>query len=121
MLGDLVQAKDASTITTVEGTLEDSIVRPDGALVTPGAIDRAVGAELRAYQVAQNAADAVEVEIIGGNVAEVEARVRPLFEGMKVQARAVTAIGVEPNGKYRTTKRTNVGLSIESAFEGAVR
>lgn len=120
VLGDMVQVADAAagTISTVEGTFDDAIVRPDGAIVTPGAIDRAIGAEPRAYQVSQNAPDTVEVEVIGGNVADVEARVAPLFAGMKIQARAVTAIGVEPNGKYRTTKRSNVTLAIDAAFEG---
>lgn len=120
VLGDLVQVASPSAITTVEGTLDDCIVRPDGALVTPGAIDRAVGAEPRAYQVTQSAPDAVELEVIGGNVGDIEARLVPLFHGLKVSSRAVTAIGVEPNGKYRTSKRTNVPFAIEAAFEGAV-
>ncbi len=50
VLGDLVQvAEGPSRFTTVpplesvEGKLDDAIIRPDGALVTPGAIDRALG------------------------------------------------------------------------------
>jgi hypothetical protein len=123
VLGDLVErvpGRDASVIRGVEGTLDDAIVRPDGAIVTSGAIDRAIGAAPRAYQVSQSSPDEVEVEVMGGNVSDLEARVRPLFEGMKLKARPVTAIGVEPNGKYRTTKRTNVTLPIETAFEGSI-
>lgn len=115
--GDLVQRIDDRTIATVEGTLDDSIVRPDGALVTPGALDRAIGEEPRLYQVSQNAPDAVELEVIGADPAKTADRIRPLLEGMKVDARAVTAIGVEPNGKYRTTKRAHsVPLAWETAF-----
>ena len=116
--GDLVQRIDDATIATVEGTLDDAIVRPDGALVTPGALDRAIGEEPRMYQVSQSAPDAVELEVIGADAAKIASRLRPLLEGMKVDARAVTAIGVEPNGKYRTTKRApGVPLAIESAFD----
>jgi phenylacetate-coenzyme A ligase PaaK-like adenylate-forming protein len=122
VVGDLVQRVSATTIRTVEGTLDDAIVRPDGAIVTPGAIDRAIGPEPRAYQVIQSAPDAVELEVVGADPKAMEERVRPLFEGLQVRGRAVTAIGVEPNGKYRTTKRQNVPLALESAFDagGAV-
>jgi hypothetical protein len=104
-----------------EGSVDDAIVRPDGAIVTPGAIDRAIGPDPRAYQVTQNAPDAVEIEVVGGPVSAAQERLAPLFAGMKVMARAATAISVEPNGKYRTAKRTNVPLPIEAAFAtGAV-
>ena len=124
VLGDLVQAAGPRAIKSVEGTLDDAIVRPDGALVTAGAVDRAIGPEVRAYQVTQSAPDEVEIEVIGGHVADVEARTSELFQGMKATARAVTAIGVEPNGKYRTTKRSGAfsgPLTIDTAFAtGAV-
>jgi phenylacetate-coenzyme A ligase PaaK-like adenylate-forming protein len=121
VLGDLVQVAGPTSITTVEGSVDDAIVRPDGAIVTSGAIDRAIGPDPRAYQVTQNAPDAVEIEVVGGDVNAAQERVAPLFEGMHVMARAVTAIGVEPNGKYRTTRRSNVPLAIEAAFAaGAV-
>lgn len=126
VLGDLVQiapgyGERRTAITTVEGTLDDSIVRPDGAIVTPGAIDRAIGDGPRSYQAVQSAPDAVEVEVVGGTPADVQERLTPLLQGMKVTARAATAIGVEPNGKYRTTRRSLPGqaLALDAVFEAA--
>jgi phenylacetate-CoA ligase len=121
VLGDLVQLAGKSNgaippIKTVEGTLDDSIIRPDGALVTPGALDRAIGDAPRAYQVIQTAPDSVDVEVIGGSPPDAEARLAPLLTGMKISARAVTAIGVEPNGKYRSSRRNGIPLAIETAF-----
>ncbi|HVJ88664.1 MAG TPA: hypothetical protein VM580_02605, partial [Labilithrix sp.] len=95
----------------------DAIVRPDGALVTPGAIDRAIGPEPRAYQVVQTEADAVEVEVVGGSPTHIEQALAPLLGTMKISARQATAIGVEPNGKYRTTRR-RVPLVLSAAFDG---
>jgi phenylacetate-coenzyme A ligase PaaK-like adenylate-forming protein len=123
VLGDLVQvAKGAgrftsvSPIRSVEGSIDDAIVRPDGAIVTTGAIDRAIGSSPRAYQVVQSEPSTVEVEIVGGTPAHVEQALAPLLVGMKVTARSATAIGVEPNGKYRTTRR-KVPLRLSAAFE----
>ena len=111
----------STAIRTVEGTLDDSIVRPDGAIVTPGALDRAIGPAPRGYQVTQSAPDLVEVEVVDGAPADVQERLVPLLQGMTVTARAATAIGVEPNGKYRTTRRSLPGqaLALEAVFESA--
>jgi phenylacetate-CoA ligase len=127
VLGDLVAIADGAApgrytsvpaIASVEGTLDDAIVRPDGAIVTPGAIDRAIGAEPRAYQVVQPAPGAVEVEVVGASPPRIEEALAPLLVGMKITARSATAIGVEPNGKYRTTRR-RIPLDVHLAFEGA--
>jgi len=129
VLGDLVQvAEGASRFTTVaplvsvEGKLDDAIVRPDGALVTPGAIDRALaaapGANPRAYQVVQREAGSVDVEVVGGSPDAVRAALAPLLEGMKITARSETAIAVEPNGKYRISRRV-APLTSYDLFEGA--
>ena len=40
----------------------------------------------------------------------------PLLGGMRVTARRATAVGVEPNGKYRTVRR-RVPLSLSACFE----
>ena len=113
VVGDLVQvATGASRFTTVpplasvEGKLDDAILRPDGALVTPGAIDRAIAAASpRAYQVVQHDASTVALEVVGGSPEAARAALAPLFEGMTVTARPATAIAVEPNGKYRISRR----------------
>lgn len=128
VLGDLVQVANApsrfstvSPLTSVEGKLDDAIVRPDGALVTPGAIDRALAAAPpRAYQVAQSDAGSVQVEVVGGSPAAVQAALAPLLEGMTVTARPATSIAVEPNGKYRISRRSAPPTTYD-LFEGAER
>lgn len=125
VLGDLVQVAPGEgrftsvpPIASVEGSVDDAIVRPDGALVTPGAVDRAVlPGDARAYQVLQAAPDAVDVDVVGGSPRSVEQALAPLFAGMTVTARSVTAIGVSPNGKYRAVIR-KLPLSLAAAFEG---
>lgn len=124
VLGDLVQIApgggrltSVAPLTSVEGSVDDAIVRPDGALVTSGALDRAIAVSAKAYQVVQTDATAVEVEVVGGSVTAVEAAIAPLLAGMKITVRDSTAIGVEPNGKYRTSRR-KVPLALSAAFEG---
>ena len=125
VLGDLVQVAPGegrfttvAPISSVEGSIDDAIVRPDGALVTPGAIDRAIApSDARAYQVVQSEPGSVEVEVVGGSPSNVEQALAPLLGGMKVAARSSTAIGVEPNGKYRSVIR-KIPLSLSAAFEG---
>jgi hypothetical protein len=125
VLGDLVEVASRSgegrfttvrPVRSVEGSIDDTLVRPDGAIVTPGAIDRAIGGEARAYQAVQSDPETVDVEVVGGSTARIEERLAPLFTGMKVTARSSTAIGVEPNGKYRTTRR-RIPLSLSAVFE----
>lgn len=131
VLGDLVQVARGEgaeprrdgrfttvpPIATAEGSVDDALVRPDGALVTPGAIDRALGAAgPRAYQVVQVDAGAVEAEIVGGSPAHVEQALAPLLSGMRVTVRSSTAIGAEPTGKYRTTRR-RAPLALSSVFD----
>ncbi|HSO34600.1 MAG TPA: hypothetical protein VLT33_18830 [Labilithrix sp.] len=125
VLGDLASvAEGPSRFTTVpplasvEGKLDDALFRPDGALVTPGAIDRAVAkAAARAYQVVQEAPDAVTLEVVGGSPEAAAAALEPLLAGMKITARAATAIAVEPNGKYRVSRR-QLPLALADLFEG---
>jgi hypothetical protein len=125
VLGDLVQVASGegkltsvSPIASVEGSIDDALVRPDGALVTPGALDRAIAAaEPRAYQIVQTGESTVEVEVVGSAPARVEELLAPLLSGMTIAARSATAIGVEPNGKYRSTRR-RIPLALSATFEG---
>lgn len=131
VLGDLVQVANGPSMFTsvpplasVEGKLEDAILRPDGAIVTPGAIDRAIAAAApRAYQVVQRTAASVEVEVVGGSPAAASAALAPLLDGMTITARTETAIGVEPNGKYRISRRVSplAAYDLSATFEGAER
>jgi phenylacetate-coenzyme A ligase PaaK-like adenylate-forming protein len=113
VLGDLVSVADGPSrfttvppLASVEGKLDDAVLRPDGALVTPRAMDRALAPiGLRAYEVIQREADAVDVEVVGGSVDAVRDALAPLLSGMRIAARAATAIAVEPNGKYKTSRR----------------
>jgi hypothetical protein len=128
VLGDLVQvAEGASRFTTVpplssvEGKLDDAIIRPDGALVTPGAIDRAIAAASpRAYQVVQRDASNVDIEVVGGSPEAAREALAPLLEGMTIAARPATAIAVEPNGKYRVSRRIAPPATYD-LFEGVER
>jgi hypothetical protein len=110
---------------SVEGRIDDAVVRPDGALVTAGALDRAIGAPdgLTAWQIHQTTPAAVAIDVVAEGdadraAAEVVARVRPLCEGLAVTARAVTAIAVEASGKLRVSKR-DFPLDLARCFEGA--
>jgi len=128
VLGDLVQVADAPSrfttvppLASVEGKLDDAIIRPDGALVTAGAIDRAIAAASpRAYQVVQRDAANVDLEVVGGSPEAAQAALAPLLEGMTITARPATAIAVEPNGKYRISRRI-APLTGYELFEGVGR
>lgn len=128
VLGDLVQVADAPSrfttvppLTSVEGKLDDAILRPDGALITPGAIDRAIAASSpRAYQVVQCDTSNVELEVVGGSPEAAQKALASLFEGMTITARPATAIAVEPNGKYRISRRVAPQTGYE-LFEGVER
>lgn len=124
VLGDMVSVADGrsaispvASIRSVEGRFDDAIVRPDGGLVTAGALDRAIGPEPRGYQVVQTDPVSVEVEVVSGSPSSVRDAIAPLLAGMKIEARSTTAIGIEPNGKYRTTRR-KVPLDLANVFEG---
>jgi phenylacetate-CoA ligase len=133
VVGDLVQVDRAGPLAytsvpplvSVEGRVDDAILRPDGALVTAGAIDRAIGAPdgLSAWQVHQPAPGVVAIDVVAGGDAvraadEVLARVRPLCVGMDVTARPVSAIAVEASGKLRVSKR-DFPIDLSGSFEGA--
>lgn len=126
VLGDLVQVGEGPSrfttvapLVSVEGKLDDAIVTPAGALVTPAAIDRAIAAASpRAYQVVQRDESTVEIEVVGGSPDAAAAALAPLLEGMTVTARHATAIAVEPNGKYRISRRI-APLTKYDLFEGA--
>jgi hypothetical protein len=128
VLGDLVQVADAPSrfttvapLVSVEGKLDDAIVRPDGALVTPGAIDRAIAAASpRAYQVVQRDGVNVDIEVVGGSPEAAQAALAALLEGMTIAARPATAIAVEPNGKYRISRRVAPSTTYD-LFEGVER
>jgi phenylacetate-CoA ligase len=133
VVGDLVQV-DRSTppawtpvpaLLSVEGRIDDAVVRPDGALVTAGALDRAIGAPdgLSAWQIHQVAPGAISIDVVAdgdatGTADEVRARVLPLCEGLVVTARPVSAVAVEASGKLRVSKR-DFPLDLPRCFEGA--
>ncbi len=114
VIGDLVRIAPGEPRTTtvppiagVEGKLDDALVRPDGAIVTPAALDRAIAsASPRAYQVVQDDATTVTVETIGASPDAARDALAALLPGMTIHARAATAIAVEPNGKYRVSRRS---------------
>jgi phenylacetate-coenzyme A ligase PaaK-like adenylate-forming protein len=132
VVGDLVQVEAAGPrrwtsvppLASVEGRVDDALVRPDGALVTAGAIDRALGAleGLRLWQVNQRTPDRVDVDVVAeGDAARTvegtRARLAPLLEGLEVAVRTATALPIEASGKFRVSKR-HFPLDVARAFEG---
>jgi phenylacetate-CoA ligase len=131
VLGDLVQVdrQAPSRFTTVaplvsmEGRVHDAVLRPDGGLVTAGAIDRALAPldGIASYQVNQRAPGSVEVDIVADEGARAsllgDARksLTVLFSGLDVAVRTVTAITSEPSGKYRLARR-HFPLDLGSFF-----
>jgi hypothetical protein len=108
---------DVPPIASVEGKLDDAIIRPDGAIVTPRAIDRALSElEMRAYEVTQREPNAVEIEVVGGLPDAARDALAPLLEGMTITASTKTALAVEPNGKYKTSRRVAGIQPVAGAF-----
>jgi phenylacetate-CoA ligase len=135
VVGDLVQVDAAAprrwttvpALRSVEGRVDDAVLRPDGALVTAGAVDRALAdvEGLRVWQVNQRTPDRVEIDVVAGEggdgarvAADAAARLAPLFEGLETAARATTAIPIESSGKFRVSKR-HFPLELGRFFEGA--
>jgi phenylacetate-CoA ligase len=119
--GDLMQVDKGapgqfttvSPVVSMEGRIHDAILRPDGALDTAGAIDRALAPLLgiAGYQVNQRKPGEAELDLIPEDDApaslEDDAReiLEPLLSGLKVTARKGTAINAEASGKYRLVRR----------------
>jgi phenylacetate-CoA ligase len=121
VVGDLVQVDrgGASRFTTVspllsmEGRIQDAVVRPDGGLVTAAAIDRALAplSDIAQYQVNQLSASGVDIDLVGepsapeSLVEDARERLAPLLDGLTVRARTATAVAAEPSGKFRLVRR----------------
>jgi phenylacetate-CoA ligase len=139
VIGDVVQVDrdgprrytSVPPLVSVEGRVQDAVVRPDGALVTAGAIDRAIaggaggeaGAHVALFQVNQRTPDAVEVDVVAeegheaGVVDAVRARLAPLMEGLALSVRSAVAVAAEPSGKFRVSRR-HFALDLGRTFEG---
>jgi phenylacetate-CoA ligase len=133
VVGDLVQVDVAGPrrfttvppLASVEGRIDDALLRPDGALVTAGAIDRALGPieGIRLWQANQRTPERVEIDlVVDGDAAAViddaRARLAPLLDGLELAARSTTAIPIEPSGKFRVSKR-HFPLDLARCFQGA--
>jgi phenylacetate-coenzyme A ligase PaaK-like adenylate-forming protein len=132
VVGDLVQVDPGGPrtytsvppIVTVEGRVQDSVVRPDGAIVTCAAIDRALGGcDVAVFQLNQREPGGVEVDVVpepgreDGVVEATRAALAPLLEGLTIQVRTATAIAAEPSGKFRVARRA-FPLDMARSFEG---
>jgi hypothetical protein len=100
------------------------VLRPDGAIVTCGAIDRALGGcDVAVFQLTQRDATSVEIDVVAepgceeGVVEAARAALSPLLEGLAVQVRTATAIAAEPSGKFRVARRS-FPLDLAASFEG---
>jgi phenylacetate-CoA ligase len=133
VVGDLVRVAKGGPrrytsvppLRSVEGRVQDALVRPDGAIVTAGAIDRALDvAGVARFQANQTTVDHVDVDLLmedGADAAKVcdEARARllPLFEGLSVSVRTAQALAIESSGRVRLSRR-QVPLDLVRSFEG---
>jgi hypothetical protein len=103
--------------------LTDALVRPDGAIVTAGAIDRALGpiTDIAFYQANQPSPTEVLVDVVAERGADVAGAVRdrltPLCSGLEVKVRTAAAIAAEPSGKFRVARR-HFPLELGRLFEG---
>jgi hypothetical protein len=126
VLGDLAQVSGAPSrfstvppLRSVEGRFDDAIARPDGAIVTPGAIDRALAPlSLPAYQVTQREASRVEIDVVGGSPGAAAEALAELLHGLSVEARAATSLAAGPDGKYHSCRR-HIPLALGDCFTGA--
>ena len=120
VVGDLVQVAPSAprrfttvpALASIEGRVQDAVLRPDGALVTTGAIDRALDAlaDVRDFQVTQATPTDVTVDVVprgAGDavLAQVRDALAPLFGALRVDVRRATAIAAEPSGKFRIVRR----------------
>lgn len=103
--GDHVGAS-VPPLVSVEGKLEDAIVRPDGAIVSPAALDRALAAaSIGRFQATQHSAADVDLDVVDGDPAAAQGAAAGLLSGMNVRAQRATALSVEANGKLKITRR----------------
>lgn len=132
VVGDLVSVKrdgprkfsDVAPLRSIEGRVQDAVVRTDGAIITTGAMDRALDPleGLEQFQVRQPTPDAVEVDVIARSSAsasldaDVKSALAPLFGALPTSVRRVTAIAAEPSGKFRVCKR-DFPIDYDKAFE----
>jgi phenylacetate-coenzyme A ligase PaaK-like adenylate-forming protein len=131
VVGDLVQVDaggpprftTVAPLASVEGRLDDALVRPDGALVTAGALDRAAGdvEGVRVWQANQRTPNEVEIDVVADGdsaraLGAVRERVAPLLAGLEVAVRSASAIPIEPSGKFRVSKR-HFPVDVARAFE----
>jgi phenylacetate-CoA ligase len=128
VVGDIVQMQKTDTrwlVRSIEGRIDDAIVRPDGAIVTAAAVDRALSEagqfeELAMYQLDQRDATHLTIDVVlrreRANAVDIAKRaLSDLCSGMHVEARTVTAIAAEVGGKFRTARR-HVPLDIARSF-----
>jgi phenylacetate-CoA ligase len=133
VVGDLVQVdwngprrfSPVPPLVSIEGRVQDALLRRDGGLVTTGALDRALEplVAIEQYQARQADAEHVEVDVVvcadaRASSIEADARERlvPLLgDGVALDVRRVTAVAPEPSGKFRVSKR-EVPLDVTKIF-----
>jgi phenylacetate-CoA ligase len=136
VIGDLVQVARSgprrytpvAPIRSLEGRFQDALIRPDGAWVTAGSLDRAVGAVrgIQSYQANQANPSSVTIDIVPERDAtptlldEVRARVATLLAPLEVTLRLSTGIACEGSGKFRLSRRhftVDLGTLFEDGAE----
>jgi phenylacetate-CoA ligase len=121
VVGDLAQVAHGAErrytpvppLRSLEGRLQDAIIRPDGAWVTAGAFDRAISADrgVAFYQANQPDPSTVIVDVVAETdappmlAARVKESLAELLRGLDVTVRTTTGILAESSGKFRIVRR----------------
>jgi phenylacetate-CoA ligase len=131
VVGDVVQVDRAGPkrwtsvppLVSVEGRLQDAVVRPDGAIITAGAIDRALAPieGIALYQVNQRSKGLIEVDVVAlpgaSVVTDAHDRLAPLCDGLELTVRTAAGIPAEPSGKFRVVRR-QYPVQLGKLFDG---
>jgi phenylacetate-CoA ligase len=132
VVGDLVSVdrkgprkfSPVAPLRSIEGRVQDAVVRADGAIITTGAIDRALEPidGIETFQVRQHTPDAVEVDVVPREPSrasledDAKSALVPLFGSLRIAVRRATAVAAEPSGKFRVCKR-DFPVDVATCFE----
>lgn len=116
---DLVELDASGAPIAMHGRAADVIVHPNGTWITARAIERAFRAigEDALVQVSQRSADALDVDVVRGDIARADIVAKELFDGMRVSLAPKSAVALEPTGRFRLARRFDAATDLETRIE----
>lgn len=117
--GEMVSRNSSGVITSAEGSIAEAIVLPTGAIVSSLAIDRALAGVpgVAAFRAKQTEPTAVDVDVVGGDLAAAAQPLNSLLAGVAVNVRHASAVAAEPSGRFKRVERS-APLSLAATFKG---